>query len=282
MPQSVNLAFAFGLSPERAIEYFRSRGYAISGNWHEVWQEAHARAFTVAHAARLDILQSIRDELDRALTEGTTLADFQSRLEPRLQSMGWWGRQVIVDSQGNAESVQLGSVRRLETIYRTNLQTSYQAGRWQAFDDNKSDRPYLQYVAVMDDRTRPSHAAMNGQVFPADDPIWHTHYPPNGFNCRCRVRALSEKNIQSRGLAVQSSAGRMHEKDVLAGIDKHTGEERHATVSGIEIKGHDGRTTILWTDPGWNYNPGQAAWQPDLKRYDADLARQFRNDTAPK
>jgi SPP1 gp7 family putative phage head morphogenesis protein len=175
--------------------------------------------------------------------------------------------------------VQLGSVRRLETIYRTNLQTAYQAGRWQAFDDNSSDRPYLMYVAVMDDRTRPSHAEMNGQIFPADDPIWDTHYPPNGFNCRCRVRALSEKNIQDRGLAVQSSAGRMHEKEVSAGVDKQTGEDLRVTVSGIEIPGADGRTHIMWTDPGWNYNPGKSAWQPDLKRYDADLARQFRNDT---
>jgi uncharacterized protein with gpF-like domain len=71
----VDLAFAFGLPPERAIAYFRERGYVISANWQQVWQEAHTQAFTVAHAARLDILQSIRDELDRALSEGTTLAD---------------------------------------------------------------------------------------------------------------------------------------------------------------------------------------------------------------
>nr|WP_050747369.1 hypothetical protein [Sodalis glossinidius] len=41
-------------------------------------------------------------------------------LTPRLQKLGWWRKQVVVDSQGNAEAVQLGSARRLATIYNVN------------------------------------------------------------------------------------------------------------------------------------------------------------------
>lgn len=35
----------------------------------------------------------------------------------------------------------------------------------------------------------------------------------------------------------------------------------------------DGRS--MTPSPGWNYNPGRAAFQPDLDRYDYDLARQY-------
>ena len=49
------------------------------------------------------------------------------------------------------------------------------------------------YDARNDDRVRPSHAAMDGIIFRHDDPIWATHYSPNGWNCRCRVRVLTSE-----------------------------------------------------------------------------------------
>ncbi|MGK3503292.1 hypothetical protein ACSLO3_27735, partial [Escherichia coli] len=41
----------------RAINYLKSKGYQITWDWEEMWQEAHARAFTVAKVTRLDILE---------------------------------------------------------------------------------------------------------------------------------------------------------------------------------------------------------------------------------
>lgn len=262
MPTSeVDLLYAIGLPPEKAIEYFKSKGYTFSWEWWDTWQEAHAKAFTVAKALRLDILQDIRDMLQHALDEGITFQEFKKELEPKLKAKGWWGKKLIMDAEGGISEVQLGSPYRLKTIYQTNMQTAYNAGRYKEFMENVSDRPYWQYVAVMDNRTRPSHAALNGKVFRYDDPFWDTHYPPLGFHCRCRVRALSEGDIKKRGLSVETSEGKISWRDEL--VSKKTGELQpvavyHDTVTGKQIA----------TDVGWSYNPGRAWLEPFIARPD--------------
>ena len=266
---SINIGHAVSLPPEKAIEYFRSKGMRISWNWQDTWQEAHAKAFTVAKVAKMDVLTAIRSEVDRALATGMTEREFMRTLAPRLKQMGWWGRQEI-----EGKMVQLGSTRRLQTIYRTNLQTAYMAGRFKAFQENADHRPYLMYVAIMDGRTRPSHLAMNGRVFHIKDPIWKSHCPPLAFNCRCRVRALSESAVQRMGLSVESSSGKLSEEMRLAGINRESGEQtmRPVTVFRSVV---NGRTQHISPDVGWSYNPGLAAWQPDLDRYPFDVAKQY-------
>ncbi|MCP5688670.1 phage minor head protein, partial [Klebsiella pneumoniae] len=63
--------------------------------------------------------------------------------------------------------------------------------------------------AVMDLRTRPAHAALNGLTARYDDPIWQFAYPPDGWGCRCRVRARSQSDIDSKSVSVWSSEGHL-------------------------------------------------------------------------
>ena len=51
------------------------------------------------------------------------------QLEPQLRALGWWGRQVVPAPDGAEDEVQLGSPRRLKTIYDTNMRVAYNAGR---------------------------------------------------------------------------------------------------------------------------------------------------------
>ena len=92
----------------------------------------------------------------------------------------------------------------METIFRTNIQTAYSVGRYKEMQVVKATRPYWQYSAVNDSRTRPTHAALHGKVFPADHPFWDKWYPPNGYNCRCSVITLSESEIKRDKLKVES------------------------------------------------------------------------------
>lgn len=255
----VDLSAVFGMPPEKAIEYFQAKGYAITWSWKDLWQEAHAKAFTVAKVLNSDILDDIRGALDDALNNGTTLRDFEKTLTPILQAKGWWGKTEHTDTTtGEVSTAQLGSPRRLRTIYQTNLQTAYMAGRYRSMMESADSHPYWRYVAVLDGRTRPAHRAMNGRVFRYDDALWSTHYPPNGFNCRCRVSPLSAAAVEREGITVQSSEGQLIDHDIPM-KDGST-----AQVKALRIK-VDGQDKLFAPDAGWSYNPGKAVFGNDIE-----------------
>ena len=255
MPDDIDLGFAAGLPPREAIAFFASKGYAVSWNWWEVWESAHARAFSVAKAMQSDVLESIREALDKALDKGQTRREFARQLEPRLQALGWWGRQVVVDPDGGAERVQLGSPHRLRTIFDSNMRSTFGAARQRQQALNAESRPFWMYDARNDDRVRPSHAAMDGRVFRHDDPIWQTHYPPNGWNCRCRVRALTAAQVRSRGLRVSDSAGALKTVQQEVGVDKRTGEVVTRQGTAYRFRGADGQVHVMTPDAGWGSAP---------------------------
>jgi SPP1 gp7 family putative phage head morphogenesis protein len=259
---ATDLKAIFNLEPKAAIAYLQHKGYKLTGNWQAMLDDAHARAFTIAKAVRLDVVQDIRNALDRALRQGQTLKDFQKNVKPTLQAKGWWGKQIIVDGAGNAEVARLGSPWRLATIYRTNLQSAFMAANYQEMAEATDSHPYWQYVAVLDGRTRPSHRAMNGRVFRHDDPVWNTIWPPNGFNCRCRVRPRSERSLARDGIAWQSSAGKLRTVTVDAGTDKRTGEITQARRTGIAVVDADGNKHFFAPDAGFDFNPGRSWSQP--------------------
>jgi len=261
MPQ-IDLSALFNLPPEEAIAAFEAKGFKLSWDWHDTWREANAQSFTVAKLVKMDVLQDINDAMKKALAEGQTQRMFDKDLTPILMNKGWWGKKTVTGSDGEPEIVQEGSPRRLQTIFRTNLQTAYAAGRWKEFENNKADRPYLQYVAIMDSRTRPSHAAMSGKVFPIDSPVWDVIAPPNGFNCRCRLRALSAENLKTRGLSVETGGEIIERTDPELIPVKRSGELDPAKLvqRGVSIPdpSKPGQKLTLWADPGWDYNPGKA------------------------
>ena len=204
------------------------------------------------------MLETIRNALDKALAEGQTEAQFIKELQPLLEKAGWWGKQTVVSPDGIEQVVQLGSPRRLQTIYRVNMSTSYAAGRYRQQMENVDSRPYWKYVAVIDERTRHSHAALHNKVFRYDDPIWDTLYPPNGWNCRCIVVALTAEDLKEQKLQVSDSADGLHEISQEVGVDKATGEVIHRPGTRYDFIDAAGNPQSMTPDPGWSYNPGKA------------------------
>lgn len=270
---TIDMSYVLRLEPELAVDYLKSKGVNITWNWHEQLESAHARAFTVVKATKAEVLDTIRWATEQAVANGTSEREYIKNLEPMLKELGWWGKAK--DENGN--TVQLGSPRRLRTILRTNKITAYHAARYAQQMENVDEQPYWRYVAVNDSRTRASHLALHGKIYRADDPIWQTMYPPNDWGCRCRVEALSEYAVQSRGLKISSSDGEMETEEAVASIDKDTGEEIRTTVS--KIKTDQGEMKV---GAGWNYNVGSAAFGTDvavLRKLQQVKNRELRQQT---
>lgn len=250
------------LAPQAAIDYLRKKGYKITFDYHEMAREEHLFNFTVAKATSIDLLQDIRTEVEKALADGITLDTFKKNLRPMLADKGWWGKKLMVDPKtGEEKLVQLGSSRRLQIIFDTNLRTAYAAGRWDNIERSKKLRPYLRYVAILDERTREQHRHWHDTVKPVDDPFWNDHYPPNGWRCRCSVQQLSERDMKRLGLEVTTTNPDGAPRTFL---DKRTG-----------------KTVLLppGLDPSFAYNVGKARMKamvpPPL---DAPLAAPFLGD----
>lgn len=226
----------FNLPPADALKFFRAKGLQPSYAWQDMMHEEHDRAFTVAKMMDIDLLKDVRDYVDYAIREGLTTQEFIDGLKPELQRRGWWGAQMMIDPLTQEQrSAQLGSARRLKIIYETNQRTAYAAGQWERIERVKQAMPYVMYTAVLDGRTRPAHAAWNGTVLRADDPWWHTHTPPNGWNCRCSVIQLSERMMGRMG---KQAADKAPDSPTREWTNPRTGEVMQVPVG---------------VDPGFGY-----------------------------
>lgn len=239
----------FALPPERAAEFFRSKGLRATTSWRDMSDQEHRTAFTIAKMADLDMLADVQASLQRAIDNGTPFRQWADSIIPMLQEKGWWGRQRMVDPATGQEIIaQLGSPARLQTIYRTNMQNAYAVGQWEEIQASKAAAPYLMYDAIDDHRTRPEHAAWDGTVLPVDHDWWKTHYPPNGWNCRCGVIQMSQDELEELGLQVSKRAPRStttttenprtgKSVKVPAGVDPGWQQSRNtATARSLEIE----------------------------------------------
>lgn len=264
----MSTAFKFPADPPKeALDYLRAKGLRPSFDYREVWREEHATQFAVAKATTVDVLQTVRDEVDRALAEGRTFAQFQKDLKPRLVDLGWWGSKEVIDPlTGEPRLVQLGSPRRLKTIYSANMRTARAAGQWERIERNKTSHPYLLYELGPSEHHREEHVRWAGLLLPVEDRFWSTHYPPNGWGCKCRVRQVSKAEH-----ARLSGSGKYNLKapavETREWVNKRTGEVMQVS-KGI--------------DPGWDYNPGIVSRQAraldvftdKLQVADASIARE--------
>ncbi|EAB4137502.1 minor capsid protein [Salmonella enterica] len=263
MTNKVDLAYAMQLAPADAIAYFESKGYATGFNWYDVQAQANAKAFTVAGVLRLDILADIQNGLKPALSDGDTERDIERKLLPLLEQKGWIGKGLVADPETGELWGKRLTPRRIGTIFSTSIQSAYAAGRWKQQVANKTERPYWQRVAVMDLHTRPRHALLNGFTAAADSPVWDCFYPPDGYGCRCRIRAFTRAQVEARGFAVHEPA--LYDIEQEYGIPGKT-----RTVKAMKIG-----SEVYTADPGFGFNPGKVAFTPTLDKYATQAARQY-------
>lgn len=192
MPPRNLEADAFDVAPVEAIDFLRRKLNVPTQRWTDLWQEQHSVGFMVAGAQSDALLEDFHDAVNRAIADGGTLEQFREDFDRIVEEHGW-------NYNGSRNW-------RSQVIFETNLRTAYAAGSWEQIQRVKEQRPYLRYVAVMDARTRPEHAEWHDTVLPVDDPWWQTHFPPNGWNCRCTAVSLDDADLERYGLKVSDEA----------------------------------------------------------------------------
>lgn len=215
----MDIAAVFKRPFDEQVAFFRGKlGNLIpTERWTDVWKSAHDSGFMVAGAAKADLLADFAGAVDRAISEGTGIGKFREEFDAIVEKHGWSYR---------------GEYNwRTRTIYRTNMATSYSAGRLvQLQDDGYPFWMYRHSDSVA--RPRPLHVSWDGLTLPADDPWWSSHYPPNGWGCQCYVIGARNDRMAKR------LGGRI-------GTAPDDGVGTDGTPNGI--------------DKGWDYQPGATA-----------------------
>lgn len=197
------------------VAFFRNKlGNLIpTESWLDVQKSAHDTGFMVAGAAKADLLADLARAVDGAIADGQSIDWFRAHFDEIVEKHGWSYR---------------GEYNwRTRTIYRTNMASSYAAGRLvQLKSGNFTHWMYRHNDSVA--RPRQEHVSWNGLTLPADDAWWNTHYPPNGWGCQCYVVGVSESAAKRLG-----------------------GRLEPAPDDGLTP---DGRPKGI--DKGWDYMPG--------------------------
>ena len=184
------------LIPKQALDYIKNKKLKPAFSYKDVWNEEHAAAFTVAKAMQLDVLSDIKNAVEKAIENGMTFEQFKKELKLTLMQKGWWGRKEMTDPlTGETVNAQLGSDRRLKTIYSTNLRSAYQKGQYDRTMQSDA-HPYLMYRIGASVHHREQHLRYNNLILPKDDPLWNSIFPPNGYGCKCYTVAVTEARKQ--------------------------------------------------------------------------------------
>jgi SPP1 gp7 family putative phage head morphogenesis protein len=219
------------VQPEAAIAHIRQKVGIPSKRWDQHMGAVQAKAFTVAGATKANLVNDFHQAVIAAKENGESIGQFRKRFDKVVSDHGW--------------SYNGKRGWRTRVIYDTNMRTAAMAGRWQQIQRVKKTRPYMVYYTVGDDAVRDQHRQWHATALPVDDPWWNTHYPPNGWGCRCYVNTANAKQLKRWGIKVVDAP----EIKTTQRINTRSGEDYGNVPVGI--------------DTGWNYNVGKVWLGPD-------------------
>ena len=156
--------------------------------WDDIAGPDHDRRFTVAGsaaagAAKADLLADIAGSIQKAVEGKSTLDGFRKDFRGIVEKHGWHG--------WTGEGTAKGEAWRTRVIYRTNMATSYAAGRHAQL--TAGNYKYWVYHHGGSEHPRLHHLSWDGVALPPDHPFWASHYPPNGWGCSCYASGTDSK-----------------------------------------------------------------------------------------
>lgn len=150
--------------------------------------------FAAARAASETVARHVRDHITRGRAEGRSSAEITAGL-------------VEIGNAGQRQArreMRPWTQAYAETVYRTNLTTSYVSGRITAARHPAMRRtlPAWRYETAGDGDVRSgrdapeNHAALDGMIRAVDWDGWRWWAPPGGYNCRCTLIAVTVQQLR--------------------------------------------------------------------------------------
>jgi SPP1 gp7 family putative phage head morphogenesis protein len=176
------------LSPEAALAYFRALVPTLGVDPQRYGRDMRRAAFTLAEATEQTLVEKVQAAIADVLESGTG-------------PEGLAGEEVVQQLL-DAAGVTPANPQYAEMVFRTNAADSYNTGSWEEFrsPDLADDFPAWSYSAVTDARSRPHHAARDGQVYPAGTPFNTVRGTDisDTANCRCTFIPIHKSEIPPR------------------------------------------------------------------------------------
>ncbi|PCH65805.1 MAG: virion morphogenesis protein [Rhodobacteraceae bacterium] len=225
MADQISATFRQPFAEQVAAFRLRLGDLVPTTRWDDIRLSAHDRAFMVAGAVKADLLADLGAAVDRAIIEGTGFEAFKRDFRATVQKHGWHG--------WTGEGTEKGENWRMRVIYRTNMRTSYMAGRHAQLREGNFKYWVYRHGGSLEPRLQ--HLGWDGLILRADHEFWTKHYPPNGWGCSCRV-------FGARSIAGAKRRGGDPSVKLQEGWDKIG--PRTGTPPGI--------------GKGWDYAPGRS------------------------
>ena len=166
--RKLTMADELGLVGTKAASFFKNKAFFVTGLLEQ----------DILKDAQLVLFNALKGDKP----ERTVMLELDQALAPYLPDVNAAGAEVNVPA-------------RLEVIARTNLAEAMSEGRFATFTDPELPEGFvyaLQHSAILDDRVRDSHRAMDGVTLPPA--AWlgpPDRRPPGSWNCRCVLIPLS-------------------------------------------------------------------------------------------
>jgi hypothetical protein len=223
---------------QESIDFFRSKLNIPTERWADVWAAGHNNGFMIAGAMKDDLLNDMRKMVDSAIAEGKSIGWLKTNFKQIRAKHGW-------EHTGS-------SAWRSRIIYDTNMRQSYNAGRYEQLQHFA----YWEYQHGDSIHPRPMHLSWHSLLLPKSDEWWQTHFPQNGWGCKCKVRGRSQAYVNRKNLNISKAPN----DGTKAWVDKVTGEE-HVIPKGI--------------DPSFDYAPQKQTINKNLAQQAKKKAETF-------
>ncbi|MDP2323838.1 MAG: phage minor head protein [Gammaproteobacteria bacterium] len=269
------------LTPAQAVAYLQRRSkITLTYGWQDLWQDEHAQQFTISRLARADLLQAVQDQITKSVQGDLSRRDFLKDIKKLLQDEGWWGQQEVIEPATGEILKTTFNPTRLKLIFDTNTRMAAAAGQWESIERTQRSHPYVRYITQRDDKVRPAHKAWDNVVLPVGHTFWHTHTPPNGWRCRCRIVAVSQREYD-QGYSLQRPGVEFDQYDKdgkrtkVADLVKVPFKKDAPDVimrDWLDKRSGQVRSIPAGIDPGFGYNPGMARAREQSQMVDDKLA----------